>query len=247
MNKTKTKEQIPDPAPLMPEHSRAQTEERNLIAQAADEDPIIRFFYENQKVLSYLVIAALVSILGYRWYQSTHAAGQQRSAELFSKAGAAYQDITNDKLDPTRQEAAQRKFEGAVTTLSSQSHPYPLMARNYQTMLLVKDKKYADAASALKSLKWAAQDPKQPQVLWNELLALNLTKSLLEQPDYQQEAWKVLKSLAGESYYVQVPAISTWKSLIAAGKFPDSAETLKSLTSQLRSQKPELGKVLDQL
>lgn len=171
-----------------------QDPEKNLVAFAAQEDPLIRFFYRHQKLLSYLLITVLLGVIGYRYYQSSHLANQHRSAELLGKLEA---DL--GKEDSTR-------FQSAVLGLKEQSYPYNVLAEHYAVMQLAKKGNYSEVKNKLANLNWKQADLKR--VLWDELLALYLARALLAEKDYTDFALQQVQDLAENSRYVKESAES---------------------------------------
>lgn len=212
--------------------------DNNLIKQAMAEDPLVRFFYQNQKLISYIIIAALLGIIGTRYYEKSHAASQERSAELLYGIQSAYSSITDS--DDKAKEAFLRKLQGSLVTLKDQQKPYDELSQSYETLALVKSGDVVSAKSKIAAVDWKGD--KTEGVVLKELLVLSVAKSLLAVEGEEKFAKNLIKDLAQNSQYVFVSAATTLSDIAETEQ--DKTE-VKAIVENIKTAHPEQINLLD--
>ena len=218
-----------------------QSFEDRLVNEIVVEDPLVRFFYRNQKIITYFLVALAICFAGYRYYQSSHIEIQTRSAGVFYSLSEAYNQMLGEESKDN--ETLKRKFESSLMTLKEGKNPYNQLTNNYKILGLLKDKKYSEAKEAVESLKWqAASQAKKPESLLYELIVLKVAKTLYEEKTFKEYAKSTIKELAEKSNYVFVAAT------MAYSKIAESEDEIKladQLIQNIKQNNPEQAKLLE--
>ncbi len=210
----------------------------------AAEDPIASFFKANQKSLTYILLAVVVSALSFNFYQSAHQRGQLESAGQFSVVRSNYEVLAGQaegkSLELAQLEKAKLSFEGSLKTLEAQKYPYDLLGKNYQVLAEVASGNLpvTDLRKKLEELEWT-KSKNSPTALWKELLAVNLAKALLTDETQQDYALTQLKSLAQESEFVRVLSLLAWRSYAETKQDSIELAAVASAISSFTSANPE--------
>jgi predicted negative regulator of RcsB-dependent stress response len=215
--------------------------EQDIIRNAAMQDPVMSFIYRHQKVFSYLVIAILVAILGYRYYKNSHQQNQAQSAEYLYGVQSAIEELAV-VTDEKEKEVLRRKLAGNYQSLASVGAPYNRLRLNYEIIQAVNSGDIKLARTKLATIDWqAATVAKDTDAMIYELAALYTAKASLDYEEFKDQGKKELVQLANKSEYVAASAALTLKNIAVNESDIDEA---KKITEQVLSRFPEQSDIL---
>lgn len=195
--------------PEVPEQEETLPD-NELVRQAVVEDPVVRFLYEKRDAITYLLLAVVVAVLGFRWYNDSHQQAQASAAKVFAGLQDSFSKIeAAAKSGQAPEQSLMLKFDSEVKTLAAQGQPYASLASVYSGLKSVSEKKYSLAAEELSKVNWEKISDASPENIVIELKALYLAKALLAEKDYQSQAKSALQSLAEKGSYAAWPALHT--------------------------------------
>lgn len=241
------------------------------IAQAATEDPFVRYMSKNwRKVLTTVIVLAL-GWYGYTSFLATQQNKQAALSQLASSVRDAYQVFATDEaayrkakseLDKNKDEAKKaeltKKLEEAEATKTSSkekvtriiqalgdadTRPYPQVVGLYKGLVALKSGELETAKSTLGQDLWNNKNIPldSPERFFGELGALSLARTFLDTDGKEGEAKEILFKLAENGTISAVPAGLALEAVVADGK---ERERLVLALESIKTREPEQEKFL---
>jgi|GEM_PF-1728951 len=240
----------------------AHTPTRNIfedpaIAEAAKDDPVVRFISQNWKTIVGVLVAVALSMIAYNGFQTTAEQKRAVATQTFLEIQSAYRSIVekqrdlggfrgeliNEKDAKKKGELEQKIAEAdkelqqlrertslVIAALNSPK-PFDMLSQMYRGLLAARFGDYATTEAALTSTSWEAIGAADSaERMAAEFAALGLARALVDAPASAVNVKDALVKLASKGNFAAVQAGLTL-----------------SMTATTPEEKGQVSKILDEL
>jgi hypothetical protein len=217
---------------------QAHTRTRNIfedpaIADAAKDDPVVRFISQNWKTVVGALVAVALSMIAYNGFQTTAEQKRAVATQTFLEIQNSYRSIVakqkeragltgelaNEK-DAKKKGELEQKIADAdnelkqlrdrtslVITALNSPKPFDMLSQMYRGLLAARFGDYATTEAALTSTSWEAIGAADSaERMAAEFAALGLARALMDAPASVGAAQDALVRLASKGNFAAVPA-----------------------------------------
>jgi hypothetical protein len=238
------------------------------IAEAAKDDPVIRFISRNWKTVIGALVAIALSMVAYNSFKAT--AAQKRGAatqtlldiqqgykaivqkqqdvatlkkELETETDNEKKEQSQGKIDSTTKELEQlRERTTLIVDSLSSPKPFDVLAQMYRGLIAARFADYATTQKVLASTSWEAVGADgSAERMAAELVALGLSKSLVDAPEAEGIVKDTLASLASRGNYSAVQAAVSYATVATT---PEEKSKARDMIAQVAQRFPAQEKFL---
>lgn len=233
-----------------------------LLEQAV-EDPLVKFFEKNWRVLSVCVAVVLLGILARDAYRANFESTMQQAADVFgftrkeyaalvelekqinaAESGRSEGEEPSDELKQLGQsrDEALKRLKGNLIALSGEREPYRSFATFYSGLVSATTGDREVALTTFKSLDWRSKGDGSLLRMIGELAALNSARILIDGGDQERlQGLAILEELASSASYARVSAALTLSRLAESDV---DKQKVVSLLEGVQSDHPEQSDLL---
>ncbi len=245
------------------------------IAQAAKDDPVVRFISQNWKTVIGALIAVALSMIAYNSFKSTAEQKRASATQTLIDIQQGYKAITDKQeslttlakellveSDPKKKDELQQKIDADTkelnqlrdrTTLVIDSlkspEPFDMLAQMYRGLMAARFGDYATTEKILSATSWEAiGSPDSAERMAAELAALGLARSLVDAPSSGEMVKSALTNLASKGSFAAAQAAVTLATIAVT---PDdrakAREVIDGVSRRLPSQEKFLAPAREQI
>ena len=195
------------------------------IADAAKDDPVVRFISRNWKTVIGALIAVALSMIAYNSFKSTAEQKRATATQTLMDIQQGYKAITekqqelttltralSTETDPKQKEEAQQKIDASTKELNQlrertmlvvdslkSPRPFDMLAQLYRGLIAARFGDYVTTQGVLSSTSWesvGAEDSAERMAA--EFAVLGLARSLVDAPNSGDVVRSTLTTLASK-------------------------------------------------
>jgi hypothetical protein len=238
------------------------------IAEAAKDDPVVRFISRNWKTVIGALMAVALSMVAYNSFKNTAEQKRATATQTLMDIQQGYKAITekqqelttltkdhSSETDPKKKEQVQQKIDAATkelnqlrdrTTLVVDSlkspRPFDMLAQLYRGLIAARFGDYAITQGVLSSTSWeavGASDSAERMVA--EFAVLGLARSLVDAPNSREPVMGALGNLASKGTFAAVQAAVT---LATIASTPEEKVKAREVVGEVSRRFPAQEKFL---
>ena len=245
------------------------------IAEAAKNDPFVRFVSRNYRSLLAGLIAVGLSILAYNGFQTTAEQKRANATQALIEIQQGYDELVTKQrelqalrdqelgqADSAKKEELKKTIESAgkdvedgrarlklmVDALSS-PQPFDVLAKMYKGLVSARTGDMDSAYGVLESVNWESVGAdNSPERMSAELVTLALARALMDSPSHVAKTKEILAGLARKGSSAAVQAAVAFASIAGtADERAQAKELIDSVAVRFPSQEKFLQSALDRL